>query len=74
MTLGPDSGARDHAGPARTRKEQQNWLRGPRIDDRIIAHLKGLTGLQNLNLVDTKVTDAGVQAFQLALPYVRILR
>jgi len=35
-------------------------------------HLKGLTGLKNLNLIATKVTDAGVKQLQQALPNCKI--
>jgi len=39
-----------------------------------LAHLKGLTGLQELNLQDTRITDASLADLQKALPKTRIFR
>jgi internalin A len=43
-----------------------------KITDAGLAHLRSLTKLQDLNLVDTSVTRAGVQRLQKAMPAVRI--
>ena len=47
-------------------------LVGPKITDAGLVHLKGLTGLQVLFLMNTKVTDAGVADLQKALPNCRV--
>jgi hypothetical protein len=43
-------------------------LRGPETSDAALEHLKGLTQLQRLSLRNTKVSDAGVEKLQQALP------
>jgi len=37
------------------------------------VHIKELKGLQALGLIDTKVTDAGVEEFKQAMPKVQVL-
>ena len=49
-------------------------LRGTKITDAGLVHLKGLTNLQTLNLGGTKITDAGVADLQKALPNCKIYR
>jgi hypothetical protein len=44
------------------------------VTDAGLEHLKGLSRLQQLWLVSTKVTDAGVKKLQQALPKCRIVR
>ena len=44
------------------------------ITDAGLVHLKGLTGLQTLNLAGTKVTDAGVAELKKALPNCEIIK
>ena len=44
------------------------------VTDAGLVHLKGLTQLQELYLVDTKVTDEGVKKLQQALPNCKIRR
>ena len=39
-----------------------------KITDAGLVHLKGLTKLVSINLIGTKVTDAGAQDLQKALP------
>ena len=39
-------------------------LSGSRVKDDCLRHLKGLTGLQTLNLERTQVTDAGLERLQ----------
>ena len=47
-------------------------LRGSKVTDAGLVHLKGLTKLGTLNLTDTKVTAAGVKDLQAALPNCKI--
>ena len=42
--------------------------------DADLAHLKGLTGLQQLGLGGTKVTDAGIEQLKAALPNVQVTK
>jgi hypothetical protein len=39
-----------------------------------LAHLEGLKELEELDLHDTRVTDAGIERLQRALPRVKIER
>ncbi len=43
-------------------------LSGKGVSDANLAHFKGLTNLQSLNLANTQVSDAGIQELQKALP------
>ena len=45
---------------------------GYKLTDTGLVHLKGLTNLQSLSLISTKVTDAGVKDLQAALPNCKI--
>ena len=47
-------------------------LKGTKITDTGLEHLKGLKRLQILSLFQTKVTDAGIERLQKALPKARI--
>ena len=49
-------------------------LWGNEVSDAGLEHLKGLTKLQSLNLLGTKVTNAGVKNLQQALPKCHIDR
>ena len=49
-------------------------LRGTKITDSGLVHLKGLTKLQNLVLSFTQTTDAGVTDLQKSLPNCNILK
>jgi hypothetical protein len=44
------------------------FLDGTAVTDGGLIHLKGLTGLQELRLANTNVTDAGVAELHRALP------
>ncbi|MGA2035645.1 MAG: hypothetical protein ABSG68_25635 [Thermoguttaceae bacterium] len=50
----------------------QSLSLGDRVTDAGLEHLKGLTQLHALNLQATKVTDAGIQGLQKALPNCKI--
>jgi hypothetical protein len=39
-----------------------------------MAHLKGLTQLEKLNLTGTSVTDAGIKVLQIAIPRLNLIR
>ena len=49
-------------------------LENAAITDARLGHLKALTYLEELDLKGTKVTDAGVQDFQRAMPKVKVGR
>ena len=49
-------------------------LNRTQLTDSGLAHLKGLSGLQELGLAGTKVTDAGIADFGAALPKCKIHR
>jgi hypothetical protein len=50
-------------------------LKGARaVTDRGLEHLKGLTGLKAVDLRETGVTDAGVEALRRALPRATVQR
>jgi hypothetical protein len=49
-------------------------LNDTKVSDTGLEHLKGLTQLQRLDLVGTKVSDAGVRKLQKALPGAYISR
>ena len=42
------------------------------VTDAELVHLKGLTKLSRVNLIETRVTDAGVKELEQALPSVKI--
>jgi internalin A len=44
------------------------------VTDAGVVQLKSLTGLQELYIGDTKVTEAGVTEIQRALPNLKIVR
>jgi hypothetical protein len=44
------------------------------ITDAGLVHLKELTNLQDLNLIETPITDSGVAELQKALPNCLIFR
>ena len=46
----------------------------PQVTDAGLEHLKGLIQLKRLNLMGTKVTDAGVSELKKALPNVEIIK
>jgi hypothetical protein len=50
------------------------WLHETDITDAGLASLYGMQGLQQLELMRTAVTDAGVADLQSHLPNLRILR
>src|SRR3954469_25285428 len=45
-----------------------------RITDAGLAHLKGLTTLESLDLTATRISDAGVKEFHRLMPKVKIIR
>ena len=55
-----------------TRRRVNGYLTNTQVTDAGLGHLKGLAKLQELNLMLTQVTDAGVDDLQKALPKCRI--
>jgi len=45
-----------------------------KVTDGGLEHLKGLTQLQQLNVIGTSVTDAGAKSLEKALPGLKIQR
>ena len=50
------------------------FLNNTKVTDAGLEHLKGMTNLRKLTLVDTQVTDEGVDKLQQALPDCKIKR
>jgi hypothetical protein len=50
------------------------WLHHTNVSDAGLVHLEGLRSLQQVELMETLVTDAGVARLQQRLPHARILR
>jgi hypothetical protein len=46
----------------------------PVVNDAGLVHLEGLTALQQLDLILTKVTEAGVEQLKKSLPNVKVWR
>jgi hypothetical protein len=44
------------------------------VTDAGLEHIKGLTNLEQLWLIDTKVTDEGVEELEEALPQLQVIR
>ena len=59
---------------AGVREPAAKWIEGTKVTDPGLMHLKGLTNLRILYLERTKVTDAGEEKLQAALPKCRIRR
>ena len=49
-------------------------LQQTNVGDKGLEHLKGLTSLRELNVRQTKVTDAGVANLRKSLPKLKITR
>lgn len=48
-------------------------VRSPHLTDRGLVHLKAFTNLTSLNLVDTKITDAGLKKLRAEMPRLRLV-
>jgi hypothetical protein len=49
-------------------------IKSPNVSDQSLAHLCRLTNLRTLNLVDTQITAAGVEALRRSLPRLKLVQ